>query len=93
MKMAAIFMFVTSTIGLRTAVLARWVSLVGFAFGLILLLVITDFAWIALVFPLWVLLVSTYILVADSRYGGQTAASDEKSAVDNREAVNHTDRD
>ena len=25
MKMAAIFMFVTSTIGLRTAVLARWV--------------------------------------------------------------------
>ena len=52
MKMAAIFMFVTSTIGLRTAVLARWVSLVGFAFGLILLSVITDFVWIAMVVPL-----------------------------------------
>jgi len=71
MKMAAIFMFVTSMIGFRTAVLARWVSLVGFAFGLILLLVITDFAWIAMVFPLWVLLVSTYILVADFRHGGR----------------------
>ena len=51
MRMAAVFMFVTSTIGLRTAVLARWVSFVGFAFGLVLLLVITEFAWIALVFP------------------------------------------
>ena len=61
-RMAAVFMFVTSTIGLRTAVLARWVSFVGFALGLVLLLVITEFAWIALVFPLWVLLVSTYIL-------------------------------
>ena len=71
MKMAAIFMFVTSMIGLRTAVLARWVSLVGFALGLILLLVITNFAWIALVLPFWVLLVSTYILVADFRQGGR----------------------
>ena len=77
MKMAAIFMFVTSMIGLRTKVLACWVSLVGFAFGLILLLVITDFAWIAMVFPFWVLLVSTYILIADFRHGGRTAASDE----------------
>lgn len=54
------------------AVLARWVSLVGFALGSILLLVIGDFAWIALVFPFWVLLVSTYILVADFRHGNQT---------------------
>jgi len=66
-RMAAVFMFVTSTIGLRTAVLARWVSFLGFAFGLLLLLVITEFAWIALVFPLWVLTVSTYILSAEFR--------------------------
>ena len=65
MKMAAVFMFVTSTIGLRTAVLARWVSLVGFACGLVLLLAISDFAWIVLIFPLWALLVSTYILYSD----------------------------
>jgi hypothetical protein len=65
MKMAAIFMFVTSTIGLRAGVLARWVSFVGFALGLILLFAITDFAWIALLFPFWALLVSTYILATD----------------------------
>lgn len=67
MRMAAVFMFVTSTIGLRTAVLARWVSFVGFALGLVLLLIITNFAWIALLFPFWVLLVSTYILTGDTR--------------------------
>jgi len=69
MRMAAVFMFVTSTIGLRTAVLARWVSFVGFALGLVLLMIITDFAWIALLFPFWVLLVSTYILTADTYRG------------------------
>ena len=63
-RLAAVFMFATSTIGLRTAVLARWVSFVGYAFGLVLLLVMTEFAWITLLFPLWVLLVSTYILWA-----------------------------
>jgi hypothetical protein len=65
-KMAAVFMFVASTIGLRTGVLARWVSYVGYAFGLVMLLAIADFAWIALLFPGWVLLVSTWILVVDS---------------------------
>ena len=67
MRMAAVFMFMTSSIGLRTGVLSRWVSFVGFGFGLVLLLAITDFAWIALLFPGWVLLVSTWILIADSR--------------------------
>ena len=62
MKMAAVFMFVTSTIGLRTAVLSHWLSFVGFSFGLGLLLVMADIAWIALLFPLWVLLVSAFIL-------------------------------
>jgi hypothetical protein len=65
MRMAAVFMLVTSSIGLRTGVLARWLSFVGFAVGFVFLLVITDFAWIALLFPCWVLLVSTWILIAD----------------------------
>jgi len=71
MRMAAVFMFVTSTIGLRTQVLPRWISLIGFVFGLVLLLVITDFAWIALLFPIWVLLVSMYVLVVSVRHGKQ----------------------
>jgi hypothetical protein len=64
MRMAAVFMFVTSTIGLRTSVLSRSVSLIGFAFGVVLLTVVTHFAWIALLFPLWVLVVSIDVLLA-----------------------------
>ena len=75
MRMAAVFMFVTSMIGVRTAVLPRWVSMVGFVFGLALLLTITDFAWIALLFPLWVLLVSTYILLVNVRGGKQDGST------------------
>jgi hypothetical protein len=69
MRMAAVFIFVTSKIGLRTRVFARWVSFVGFALGLVLLLIVTDFAWIALLFPFWVLLVSIYILTTDIDFG------------------------
>lgn len=79
MRMAAVFMFVTSSIGLRTAVLSRWVSFVGFAFGLVLLLVITDFAWIALLLPCWVLLVSTWILIADFHQVRQMVARNQTS--------------
>jgi len=80
MRMAAVFMFVTSSIGLRTAVLARWVSFVGFGCGLVLLLVITDFAWITLLFPLWVLLVSTWILIKDFQQGRQMLTRNQTSA-------------
>jgi len=83
MRMAAVFMFVTSTIGLRTAVLARWVSLSGFACGLLLLLAITDFAWIALIFPAWVLLVSAYILVSDFKHGSSAPAFVPQSLLPN----------
>jgi hypothetical protein len=85
LRMAAVFMFVTSAIGIRTAVLSRWVSFVGFAFGLVLLLVITDFAWIALLFPCWVLLVSTWILSQDLHQGRQMVARDQTSAPGRRE--------
>jgi hypothetical protein len=69
-KMAAVFMFSTGTIGLRTAFLPRWVALVGYACAIVLLVVITNWAWIGLLFPLWVLLVSTVVLVMEFRRRG-----------------------
>lgn len=65
MRMVAVFMFVTSTIGVRTGALSRSISFMGYLFGLSLLITITAFAWIALLFPLWALLVSAYILISD----------------------------
>ena len=45
----------------------RWVAFVGYACAVVLLLIITSFEWIALLFPLWVLLLSAYILVSNFR--------------------------
>ena len=75
-KMAAVFMFSTGTIGLRTTFLPRWVALVGYACALVLLLAITSWAWIGLLFPLWVLLVSTVVLTMEFRRRREDAAGD-----------------
>jgi len=75
-KMAAVFIIVTSTIGLRTTVFPRWMALIGYALALVMLLTITDFAWIALAFPSWVLLLSAYILTTDFGQRHPAAGSD-----------------
>jgi hypothetical protein len=62
MKMAGVFMFSTCTIGMRTAIVPRWVALLGYACALMLLVVIANWRWITLVFPIWMLLVSAQIL-------------------------------
>jgi hypothetical protein len=66
-KMAAVFMFSTCTIALRSGFLPRWVAFSGFACGLVLLGAITTWEGIPLIFPLWLLLVSGWILVLDLR--------------------------
>ena len=64
-KMAGVFIISTSTIMMRTGMLPRWISLSGYACAGVLLLVITNWPWIALLFPLWILVVSAYILIAE----------------------------
>lgn len=62
MKVAAVFIFTTSSIGLRTGVLARWVSIIGYVVGVVLILLMTEFLWIGMIFPAWVLLISGWML-------------------------------
>ena len=62
-RMAGVFIFSTSVIALRTGILPRWIAFSGFACGLILLLVISNWMWIAMLFPLLTLLVSVDILL------------------------------
>ena len=62
-KMAGVFMFSTSTILLRTAVLPRWIALLGYGLGGMLLLSIGVIVWIPLVFPVWVFVISIAILL------------------------------
>ncbi len=66
-KMAGVFMVATSTLALRTQIVARWIAYVGYALALVLLLSGRSIDTSILVFPLWVLLVSVYILFANFR--------------------------
>lgn len=79
MKMAGVFMFTTCTIGLRTAIFPRWVAYSGFACGVLLLLIIANWRWITLVFPIWLLLVSIEILVSEFRSRGAGPAVSDSS--------------
>lgn len=73
-KMAAVFMFSTSTLAIRTGIIARWIAFLGYAFALFLLLSGRYVEWILMLFPLWVLLVSIYILIDNLRRLPQVAA-------------------
>jgi hypothetical protein len=67
MKMAGVFMITTCTLSLRTGILPRWMAFLGIILALILLLTVSMFYWSPLLFPLWVLLISVHILVANLR--------------------------
>ena len=62
-KMAGVFMISTCTLFLRLNLAPRWIVYLGYALALLLLLSIGYISWIALVFPLWTLLISVYILI------------------------------
>jgi len=66
MKMAAVFMISTSTLAIPTRIFPRWIAWLGYALALLMLLSTGYlFFWAPLVFPLWVLLVSVNILLAN----------------------------
>lgn len=64
MRMAAVFVFATSTIGRKLGVFPRALSVAGLVAGLALLVVGSSVPWSELVFPAWALLISLYILRA-----------------------------
>ena len=62
-KMACVFMITTSTIALYTAIAPRWLAILGYVLALLVLFGSYQIAWSFVVFPLWVFITSTYILV------------------------------
>jgi hypothetical protein len=67
MKMAGVFMMSTCTLSLRTGIFPRWMAFLGLGLALFLLVNLGFFDWALLVFPLWVLLISVYILLVNLR--------------------------
>jgi hypothetical protein len=67
MRMAAVFTLAASTILMRTRLAPRWLVASGYATAVLLLITVGHFAWIELVFPAWVLVLSLYVLVTSFR--------------------------
>jgi len=62
MRMAAVFMIVVSTIGMRLEILPRWLVVAGYGAALVLILNVSYVELLILVFPAWVAAVSIVIL-------------------------------
>jgi hypothetical protein len=74
LKMASVFMISTCTLSLRTGIIPRWMAALGLVLALFLLFSLGRFSWASLVFPLWIMLISAYILIANLRRS-QTAGN------------------
>lgn len=66
-KVAGVFLITTSTIALYTGLAARWIAYLGYASAALLLFGSGFTDWAFIVFPLWVLLMSSYILIDNLR--------------------------
>ena len=60
--MAAVFILVSSTIGLRSGALPRWFCLLGYPTAIAMLLVVFISEYIVLVFPVWVAITSVILI-------------------------------
>jgi hypothetical protein len=77
-KVAGVFMITTSTIAIYTGVAARWIAYLGYALALFLLFGGGFTDWTFMVFPLWVLLMSSYILFDNLRSSKHAATGGAK---------------
>jgi hypothetical protein len=70
LRMAGVFMISTSTLFIRTGIIPRWMAILGYLLAAIMLLrigFINRLGWVSLSFPLWILLISIYILMDNYR--------------------------
>jgi hypothetical protein len=63
MRMAGAFTISTTMIAHRLGILPRWLAVFGGIVAVVLLLVIERFAWVQILFPIWVLVLSVHLLV------------------------------
>lgn len=87
MRMAAVFMFSTSTIALRTGFIPRWIAFSGYAVGLVLLVGINLTLWVELLFPVWILFLSFSILAQTFRQRPDLLPVDAQGDAHDHDAV------
>jgi hypothetical protein len=74
-KMAAVFMFSTSTVITCTGISPRWVAYLGFVLALLLLFGSSYLSWVFVAFPFWVFLISICLLTDEFRRRVRTSST------------------
>jgi hypothetical protein len=69
LRMAGVFMLSLGTVWFRTGLMPRWLVVTTFLLALAMLVIATMSLWVTLLFPAWVLMVSTYVLIRPSSAG------------------------
>jgi hypothetical protein len=67
MRMAGVFMMSTTTLALRLGIVPKWMVYAGFVGAIVLLLTTGSVPLVELIFPAWVLVLSTHILISTMR--------------------------
>jgi len=67
LRMAAVFTISATTLATRLQVIPRWLALLGYATAAVLLFGVGLVAWLQLVFPGWVFVLSVHLLVVTFR--------------------------
>jgi hypothetical protein len=66
-KMGVVFVFATSKITFHIGIIPRWLTWIGYALSVSLLIGSYYLTWSLIIFPLWVLLISFWMLRYDRR--------------------------
>jgi hypothetical protein len=67
LQMAGVFTTATATLLLRTGAAPRWLALSGSVISVILFVGVFFAKWTGLLFPIWILALSIYVLVTENR--------------------------
>jgi len=66
-RMAGVFMISLGTVWLQTRILPRWLVFLTYASALVLLVSVSYSLWVTMIFPVWVSIISLYILFLNMR--------------------------
>jgi hypothetical protein len=80
LRMAAVFLICQATAWLRHGLMPKWLALPTYLVALVLLFVASEEAWSVLIFPVWIFIVSAYLLSV-SRQVPEAAEESKPSGV------------
>jgi hypothetical protein len=66
-KMASVFMVSLGTIWMRTRTMPRVLAIITYAMALVMMVSVSYSLWIVAIFPVWVMIISIYILTGNLR--------------------------